>query len=146
MNKAPDVMLISHRLDHAGLTLMCLPNVGKPSGFRSCWPEYIYEIEKMDDGVWKDRPQKVPRPSPVSIREMDEVLNHWVPMLNKIRDRRIILMRMLIRPLEDTHVFSWRKIGRKLQMDHKSVQRSYESSVVEIAYKLHSAGMLSNFG
>lgn len=140
----PDVFFVANRIEQAGRTLMCLPNVGKPSGYRSGWPDYLYEIEKMDDGIWKDRPQKIPRPSPLLIKEMDEVLANWIPMLIQVQDRKILLMRMLIRPLDDSHVYSWRKIGRRLHMEHRTAKANCERAILELSYRLQSAGMLSS--
>lgn len=141
----PDVLLVAHRLDQAGRTLMCMYTSGRPRGFTTAWPDYPYE--RMDYANWHGMPeQKFPRATKKQVDMMHEVLDSWMPKITSIDQRRIVQMRMLINPITDKHLYSWRRIGRKLHMDHKRVKRECEQAIVEMAFKLHAAGMMAALG
>jgi hypothetical protein len=78
---------VEDRLAAAGQVLLSLPHAGCfPAGFRSLWPGYV-EASPSSDFL----------PSPAEISAMDEAYR-WVGLLLDVDERRLVLMRSLVRP------------------------------------------------
>ncbi len=78
---------VENRLADAGQALLALPHAGcLPAGFRTLW---------LDAGESAARGDFLP--SPAEISAMDEAYR-WVGLLPDVDERRLVLMRSLVRP------------------------------------------------
>lgn len=134
-----DHEVIVYRLEEAGRTLLSLPNAGcLPSGYRAFWPQGA-EVAAECWGYGSDEPIRPPAPTAVAISRMDEAMR-WVQLIapDKRVIRRIVLMRALVNPRNERHIWSLRKIGKALGCDHKAVQRWHDQGVDWIAQALYA--------
>ena len=117
------------RFEEAGRTLMALPAKGcRPAGYGNGWPAVVHAMEEAYGyGEAEIRP---PVPSAQAITRMDEAYG-WVNLLPDQRRsyRRIVLLRSLVHPVRDRHVFGWRKIGRMLGWDYRAVQNWHAKGI-----------------
>ena len=115
-----DAAYVTRRLEAAGTTLMCLPANGTaPAALKAAWPEIVrsaLEISTFPDG--HPRP---PRPSAQAITAMDEAFT-WLALLGNgaVQTKRLLWMRLMIWPMSDKHLFSWRKIAKSTGL-HRDV-------------------------
>jgi hypothetical protein len=133
-----DAETIIYRLEEAGRTLLSLPNAGCfPAGIRTYWPQGA----EMAAECWGYGLEEGIRPAPptsVAITRMDEAMR-WVNLIapDKRVHRRIVLMRALVNPRNERHIWSFRKIGRALGFDHKAGQRWHDQGIDWIAQGLY---------
>lgn len=130
-----DAEFVIYRLEEAGKTLLALPKDGYPAGWRSFWPEMVYGAE-VAYGLDDLRPRG-PAPSATNISRMDEAWC-WLNLIRAGRSRpgaaelysphggvmlrRIVLMRSLVSPIVERHLWSWRKIGKAIGANHESIK------------------------
>lgn len=129
---------VVYRLEEAGKTLLSLPNGGcLPSGYRAFWPQGA-EVAAECWGYGSDEPIRPAPPSSTAITRMDEAMR-WVQLIapDKRVIRRIVLMRALVNPRNERHIWSLRKIGKALGCDHKAVQRWHDQGVDWICQALY---------
>ena len=117
------------RLEEAGRTLLSLPGKGCfPSAEGSSWPDVVHAaVEAYGYGQHEIRP---PVPSAAAISRMDEAFT-WIGMIpNSQRShRRIVWMRLMVHPVNDRHLWSWRRIGRAFGWDHRAIQRWHAEGI-----------------
>jgi hypothetical protein len=127
--------LIIARLEDAGRVLLALPLRGHSTAVRTGHPEVVHEaIEAYGWNVSQSRP---PVPSADRITRMDEALA-WLGLIPEERRalRRIVGRRMLVHPLNDRHLYSWRQIGDELRISHHTAQVWHGQAIDEIAFRL----------
>ena len=122
---------IIERLEQAGATLMALPDRGHATGMRCGWPEVVRDM--MDAYGWTEAAPVRLKPSAADITAMDEALR-WILLIPSDRYviRRIVGLRMLVRPLTGRHVWSLRKIARVIGANHKAVERWHDDGITII--------------
>ncbi len=110
------------RLEDAGRTLIALPGKGcYPAQIGSSWPAVVHDMaEAYGYGEAEIRP---PVPSAKAISGMDEAFA-WVGLIDErlTHHRKIVLMRAMVHPISDRHLFSWRRIGRLFNWHHETVR------------------------
>ena len=115
-------------LEAAGRTLAALPARGcRPAGFGSGWPAVVHEYVEAQD----DAPLRAPVPTARAIDHLDVVMS-WAALIQRPVVRRIVFTRSLIHPVTDRHLYSWRRIGRLIGADHRSVQLWHGQGVAAI--------------
>ena len=96
---------VEQRLAEAGRVLLALPHAGCfPSGFRTLWPAGDGDVAPARRFV----------PSAADISAMDEAYR-WVGLIDDVDERRLVLMRSLVRIGPDgapRPVWSWRRLQR----------------------------------
>lgn len=139
-----DAEVVEYRLEEAGRTLLALPSQGcLPAGFRSNWPK---EVAASAEAYGYGEDQRI-RPAPPEARyvtRMDEAFR-WLSLLppDRVNHRRIILLRAMVNPVNERHIWSWRKIGKAYGWSHMAVQRWHAeglSWIVQALYGQQRAG------
>jgi hypothetical protein len=130
-------LLIVARLEEAGATLLALPNRGPPLGMRVGWPEVVHDFHEAYG--WTEATLRPPRPLAAQISRMDEALA-WITLIPSDRYvlRRIVGCRALVAPITGRHLFSWRRIGRLIGADDKSIPRWHAQGIALIAEALQA--------
>lgn len=62
-----------------------------------------------------------------------EAWEEFILMIPEGNIRRVILMRMLVRPENDRHVYSWSKIARRLKCSDKTAKVWWEEGLRKLA-------------
>ena len=116
------------RLEFAGKTLLALPERGfsprlkqkRYDVVRSMWEAYTMDAPAM-------RP---PVPSPRDILDMDEAIA-WLDFIPVGRQsvRNVVRARMMLHPLNDRHLYSWRRIATEMHTDHKAIMRKHAMGI-----------------
>ena len=116
------------RLEEAGRTLLALPTAGPSPRLAQSGMDWIRDAsDTYAPTKTKLRPAI---PSAFAITRMDEALA-WIPLIpqDKYVLRRIVGARSLVSPLNDRHLFTWRRLGVAIGADHKAVQRWHAQGV-----------------
>lgn len=146
MRDAYDDALVMARLEDAGRTLMALQVPGcRPAGYRSGMPEIVRELTEAYG--WDGAELRTGPPSSSAIGRMDQALS-WVGLLpaDRLAMRRIVLMRMLVNPVSDRHVFSWRRMAAVLRCSHEAVRGWHEVAIGMIVGRLNAPGFCAVSG
>jgi hypothetical protein len=118
-------------LEWAGARLVAIPGprVG-PNGTKVIWPEYSQDQFE----VLKFRGEQAIRagaPSKDEIPIMDEIL--LLPSFcRRVVVRRTVRLRTLVHPVNNRHLFPWRKIAAILKSDSKTVRNWFSLGLNEI--------------
>jgi hypothetical protein len=129
--------MIIARLEDAGRVFLALPDRGPSLGVRTGHPDVVHEVvEAYGYGEIRTR---VPVPSSIRITRMEMAFG-WVALIpnEQHKLRRIVLWRMLVHPLNDRHMRSWRVIGRDMGIDHNTAQRWHDRAICIIATELRA--------
>ena len=123
---------VEARLANAGQALLALPHAGCfPAGFRTLWPGYD---EASSHGSFL--------PSPAEISAMDEAYR-WVGLLPDVDERRLVLMRSLVRPGSPgsprRYVWSWRRLRKSTGRHPDTLKAIWGRGIDRIARALNSA-------
>lgn len=142
--------LVERRLYDAGKTLMMLQSSVGPAEPRSHWPEVMRtywdmfapaspgedrkaaEVRRNERAEDKLKPRLVATSK--AMTRLDEVLG-WLWYLEPVH-RKIIFARMLINPLTDKHVFSWRQIQGATGIHRDMVKRRFKVGIDQIVKEL----------
>jgi y4mF family transcriptional regulator len=119
---------VENRLAGAGQALLALPHAGCfPAGFRTLWPG-SGETSARGDFL----------PSPAEISAMDEAYR-WVGLLPDADERRLVLMRSLVRPgsagAPRRYVWSWRRLRRTTGRHPDTLKAIWGRGIVRTARK-----------
>ena len=124
-----DAETVILRLEQAGKTLLALPGKGCfPAQEGSSWPAVVHAaVEAYGYGEVEMRP---PVPSAQAISQMDEAFR-WIGLIpdSQRSHRRIVWMRLMVHPVRDHHLWSWRRIGRAFGWDHRAIQRWHAEAI-----------------
>lgn len=127
-----DAETVIYRLEEAGRTLLALPSANcLPAGLKACWPAFPQAaMEAYGYGTVEIRP---PVPDARQITRMDEAYQ-WVALLptDWVNRRRTLLMRSLVSPRTDRHLWSYRTIGLALGVSHEITRRWHRTSIDEL--------------
>lgn len=123
---------VEDRLADAGRALLALPHAGCfPAGFRTLWPG-SGEASARGDFL----------PSPAEISAMDEAYR-WVGLLPDMDERRLVLMRSLVRPGSPAaprrYVWTWRRLRRTTGRHPDTLKAIWGRGIDRIARALNSA-------
>ena len=124
------------RLEEAGSSLLALPV--------RCWSTRGKVAAMMSDlearGETRERQIRLDQ-APRQVTRMDEALG-WITLipLHRYAHRRVVGARCLVSPLTSRHLYSWRRIGELLGVDHKTVQRWHREGIAFIVKGLSDAG------
>jgi hypothetical protein len=137
-NDRPSVSLeelVVARLEDAGRVLLTLPVRGHSTHLRTGHPEVVHGA--IEAYGWHTATPRPALPSAERISKMDEALS-WISLIpvTRVALRRVIGRRMLVHPLNDRHLYSWRKIGRELGISHHTAESWHGDGVGMIAVAL----------
>ena len=123
---------VEGRLADAGQALLALPHAGCfPAGFRTLWPDAGESAARGDF-----------LPSPAEISAMDEAYR-WVGLLPDVDERRLVLMRSLVRPgspgAPRRYVWTWRRLRRTTGRHPDTLKAIWGRGIDRIARTLNSA-------
>ena len=130
--------VVGERLFEAGCTLAALPAHGlKPGGVRVAWPEMLENADLDWINAEPDDDLRPPRPSSAAITRMDEALS-WIGLIGDDRQnwRKVICLRLIVHPISHRYRWTWRKIARRLHIDHHTAKSWHELAVADIARKI----------
>lgn len=116
-------------LERAGRTLQSLPARGtRPAEYGSAWPDVVHAAEASYG--WTTERARPPVPSAQDIKRMDIVFG-WVALIPERQRvmRRIVMMRSLVDPVTDRHLWSWRKIGTALGTAKTNAQYQHNRAI-----------------
>jgi hypothetical protein len=121
---------VEARLAAAGRVLLALPHAGCfPMGFRTLWPDLPREAAPC---AWL--------PSAAEISAMDEAYR-WVCLIADIEERRLVLMRSLVRLGADgkpRHVWTWRRLRKMTGRHPDTLQAVWGRGIDRIARALNA--------
>lgn len=135
-----DAAYVVARLEEAGKTLLCLKVHGtRPAGYRVAWPEMAKTILEARDP--EDQDTRFPVPSAAAITAMDEVFP-WVALVGEraVYTRRLIWARMLVHPLKDRHVWSWKRLEKSLGLSYETLRLRHGRGIDRIITRLNDPG------
>ncbi len=137
-NAALDAPAVIQRLEECGRTLLALPAGGYSTRMRSFNLEVVRSA--VDTYGWEGGKLRPSVPSASHITRMDDALR-WVQLIPEDRYvlRRIVGARSLVSPLNDKHLFPWRRLGTMLGADHKAIQRWHAQGIGLIVAGLNRA-------
>jgi hypothetical protein len=152
--------LVIGRLEEAGKTLLSLPGSRcYPANYRIAWPAVVLAAVEAYGYTAEDLPP--PAPAARAISDMDEAWR-WITLIPLERGRpgsgerwsrhggailrRVVLMRALVNPRNDRHMWSWRKIGLALGCSHQAVSDWHAKGVDCIVSALGRVGLCSTAG
>lgn len=123
-----DAAFVVWRLEEAGRTLLALPGTGWSTRLRSSPLEIVHSA--LESYGWSTQPVRPAVPSAARITRMDEALS-WIPLIPQDRYvlRRIVGARALVHPINDRHLFPWRRLAATMGADHKAVQRWHAQGI-----------------
>lgn len=125
------------RLEQAGRTLLALPRTGPSTRLVQSGLEWVRDAQ---DTYVKDRSRIRPAvPDAKTITHMDEALA-WIPLIpvEQYVMRRIVGARSLVDPMNDRHMFSWRRLGTAMGADHKAVKLWHGKAIGIIVARLRN--------
>ena len=141
------------RLQAAMTTLRRIPMHagGMPQQDRANWPEYAYNM--ADRAGWtigantpeflrrNDADQNRTRLHATrdQIRELDEVLMQWLPMIQDKRHRKVVFARSHIWPESERPMVSWVKLVREIRVNRETLRRWYGAGIRDIAVTLSAS-------
>lgn len=133
---------VVERLEEAGRALLSMPPTGYST--RITISRVLFAPEPGESGLPTPPAVRITPPSSQEISRMDEALE-WLALIpNRQRAiRRIVAARALKNPVTDKHLYSWRDIGRIMNIDHKAVQRWHSQGIEIITRALWRAGFFS---
>ena len=124
-------------LEDAGKCLMSMPMSGHTTRARISKLPFVVPggLEAFSVG---DGRLRLPQPRPETIDRMDEVLA-WISLIpqDKVILRRIVGARALLSPVTGRNIYSWRRLGDLLDVDHKTIQRWRKDGLAIIARELN---------
>ena len=125
---APDYLALVALLEEAGATLLALPRTGHTTALKVSALPVLREATEAYG--WSAATLRPPMPSAARISRMDTTLGYLslIPQ-DKYMLRRVVGCRALIHPLNDRHLYSWRRLGELLGADHKAVQRWHAEGI-----------------
>jgi hypothetical protein len=136
------ILYVITRLEEAGMTLLTIPMSGYSTTMRTAWPETIqnaFEAFNPDDPLpIVDPLRRRARPDSARISRMDEAFR-WLGFVpaDRIVIRQIVGARCLVDPVSERHIFSWRRLANKFQIDRGMVQRRHAEGIDLIVSRLH---------
>lgn len=132
-----DVADMVKRLEEAGATLLALPGSGHSPRLSQGGLDVVRSA--IEAYGWSEAPVKPAVPSAHAITRMDEALT-WLGLIPQDRYvlRRVVGARMLVHPLTDRHLFTWRRIGCVLGADYRAIQRWHGEAIDLIAAALRA--------
>lgn len=120
-------------LEDAGRTLYALPfpkNAAPPRSAKSGHPDVLREV--MEAYGWdRDLQVKPAVPSRFEISRMDEVYE-WLRFVANPTRKRLVFARSIVNPVQERHLYSWRRLGNALGCDHKAAQRWHGYGIEDI--------------
>ena len=127
-NTRLDAAAVIQRLEECGRTLLALPAGGYSTRMRSFNLEVVRSA--VEANGWEGGKLRPSIPSAGHITRMDDALR-WVQLIPQDRYvlRRIVGARSLVSPLNDKHLFPWRRLGTMLGADHKAIQRWHAQGI-----------------
>jgi len=136
-----DADSVAAALEDAGATLLAWR--GGATGPDGSWcrvPDVVHNAAEAYG--WTNIAMRAPIPSPQAIDRMDDVLA-WISLIpqRQIVLRRIVGARSLVSPLTGVHLFTWRRIGRLINYDHRAVKRWHGQGVQIIVDALRAKGI-----
>ena len=142
-NGAIDAETVIQRLEDAGRTLMALPAGGYSTKLRTFTLDIVRSA--MEGYGWDEARARPAVPSASSITQMDIALT-WVGLIPQDRYvlRRVVGARSMVNPLNDRHIFPWRRLGAVLGADHKAVQRWHAQGIDLIVAALNGQATTLN--
>jgi hypothetical protein len=131
-----DSDFVTIRLELAGATLLSLPGSGFSPRMSAGGMDVVRSA--IEAYGWTENQLTPPVPSAHAITEMDEALR-WLQMIPDSRYilRRIVGARMLVHPVTEKHLFTWRRIGKVLHADYRAIQRWHAEAISLIVSELH---------
>lgn len=143
---------VKQRLEDAGRTLMMLPMPadGMPAGARAAWPDvqqrYWDIAGKADEGSLEERLAALALQrnattlgaSSAAITRLDEVLE-WLLAIERPHHRKAVMARMLIHPVSERPVNSWKQIAETLGASKSAVRHWQARGIQEILENLAEA-------
>jgi hypothetical protein len=138
-----DADYVNARLDEAGRTLLSLPGSGFSPRMSAGGMDVVRSA--IEAYGWSEIPIKPAVPSSRKIDAMDEALK-WLRLIADDRYvlRRIVGARMLIHPISERHLFTWRRIAKVLGFDHQAAQRWHAAGIDLIVSGLHARNNFAN--
>ena len=118
------------RLEQAGATLLALPGSGFSPRMSAGGMDVVRNA--IEAYGWTENPVRPSVPSARDITDMDEALT-WLRLIPDDRYvlRRIVGARMLVHPITERHLFTWRRIGKVLGCSHEAV-RIWHGQAIDI--------------
>lgn len=123
-----DAELVIYRLEEAGQTLLALPGSGVlPAALKASWPDFPKAWEAYGGEAATDElatsTNRPTRPDAVKISRMDEAYG-WIALLpaERVRVRKTVLMRSLVSPRTERHLWSFRRLGAFFGHNHETVR------------------------
>ena len=143
---------VRRRLEDAGRTLMMLPmpKGGMPAGDRAAWPEVLQRfwdvVGVADQGSVQERQDALAQvrnstrfgASREAITRLDEVLG-WLLMIERPHHRKAVMARMLVHPVSERPVHSWKQIAERLGASKNAVRHWQARGIQEILERLAEA-------
>ena len=132
-----DSTFVIYRLEEAGATLLALPGTGYSTRLRTSQLDVVQSAAEAYGQI--PRPLRPAVPSASRITRMDEALS-WILLVPKERQvlRRILGARLLVSPVTERHLYSWRQLGGILGADHKAIQRWHAQAVDLVVVALNA--------
>lgn len=131
-----DAEVVEYRLRDAGAVLIALPGRGTfPAGYRVAWPA---DIVGAADAAVHDDHEMIRTPTPRRVTQMDEAFR-WIALIPQEHAdvRRIVLLRSLSSPRHGRPLHSWRRIGKMMSLEHRTVQARYARGIGWITTELY---------
>jgi hypothetical protein len=128
-----DARYVVAALEDAGRTLLAMrfPRHGAPPrSARSGHPDVLHDYAEAY-GWERDIAVRAAVPSREQITRMDEAIG-WVMLIDNAARRRIVFARSLVHPVQDRHIYTWRRLGVAMGVDHKAVQRWHGYGIADI--------------
>ena len=137
LEQVTDADYVIIRLEEAGATLLALPGSGHSPRMSAGGVDVVRNA--IEAYGWTDAPIRPPVPPAHRITEMDEALA-WLQLIpdHQYVLRRIVGARMLVHPVTERHLFSWRRVGNAIRCDYKAVQRWHAQGIDLIVAGLNS--------
>lgn len=134
--------LVVARLEDAGKVLLALPLRGYTTRLKTGHPEVVHDV--IEAYGWMREQPRVAAPSADRISRMEEALE-WLSLIPQqdARLRRVVGLRMLVNPVNDRYLFSWRRVGDRMRVHHETAKHWHGSGVSTITSELIRSGLVS---
>lgn len=132
--------LIIARLEDAGRVLLARPSGGYSTRLRTSNLDVVRDFQAYG---WTGERPRVPVPSSIRITWMEQALQ-WVQFIadDQLQLRRIVGLRMLVHPLSNRYLYSWRNVGEKLNINHQTAKSWHGRGIALIGSRLRALAVM----
>jgi hypothetical protein len=134
-----DTQIVISRLEDAGATLQALHGTSR---WPTVSPNPVFAIARvaLAEDCWAEMRTRLPIPPETSIDRMIET-HTWLEFIpaDQYAIRRLVVMRSLLHPVTQRHLFPWNQLASRFHTNRKGIQAQHAKGIDMIVAALLAA-------